>query len=56
MMTINNFFVKRNIQLNSRYYENMDAYEKTVDKLKRGDVIGIRGMPGIISYFLSLFY
>ncbi|XP_005110695.1 lysine--tRNA ligase [Aplysia californica] len=38
--------VKIQVMANAKYYESVEAFEKTIEKLKRGDVIGIRGKPG----------
>jgi len=38
--------VKIQVMANAKHYESMEGFEKTIEKLKRGDVIGIKGKPG----------
>ncbi|CAL1532306.1 unnamed protein product [Lymnaea stagnalis] len=38
--------VKIQVMANAKYYESPEAYEKMIDKIKRGDIVGIKGKPG----------
>lgn len=39
-----------------RYYSSDDEYEKVIEKVKRGDMIGVRGKPGrLLLYLLGVF-
>ncbi|XP_059140639.1 lysine--tRNA ligase-like isoform X2 [Physella acuta] len=38
--------VKIQIMANAKYYESPEAYEKMVEKIKRGDIVGVKGKPG----------
>lgn len=36
---------KLQVMANAKFYESVEAYTAMIDKLRRGDIIGIRGMP-----------
>lgn len=38
--------VKIQIMANAKYYESEDEFAKMLEKVKRGDIIGVEGMPG----------
>lgn len=38
--------VKIQIMANARYYSSEDEFAKMVEKIKRGDIVGVEGMPG----------
>jgi len=38
--------VKIQVMANAKHYESQEEFDKMIEKLKRGDVIGIRGKPG----------
>ncbi|XP_075241316.1 lysine--tRNA ligase-like [Convolutriloba macropyga] len=38
--------VKIQIMANEKYYESGDDFEKDIDTLHRGDIVGVRGHPG----------
>ncbi|XP_025115019.1 lysine--tRNA ligase-like isoform X1 [Pomacea canaliculata] len=37
--------VKIQVMANAKYYSSDDEYEKVIEKVKRGDMIGVRGKP-----------
>lgn len=37
--------VKLQVMANSKFYHNEMAFESDVDKLRRGDIVGINGFP-----------
>ncbi|CAG5124790.1 unnamed protein product [Candidula unifasciata] len=38
--------VKIQVMANAKYYESPAAFDEIVDRLRRGDIIGVRGKPG----------
>ncbi|GFR91743.1 lysine--tRNA ligase [Elysia marginata] len=36
---------KLQVMANAKFYESIEAYNTMIDKLRRGDIIGIKGMP-----------
>ncbi|BFZ19621.1 hypothetical protein BsWGS_22660 [Bradybaena similaris] len=38
--------VKIQVMANAKYYESPEAFDEIVDRLRRGDIIGVRGKPG----------
>jgi lysyl-tRNA synthetase class 2 len=38
--------VKIQVMANARHYSSEEAFENAVDKIRRGDVLGVRGHPG----------
>ncbi|KAI8759267.1 lysine--tRNA ligase [Biomphalaria glabrata] len=38
--------VKIQVMANAKYYESQESYEKMVEKVKRGDIVGVKGKPG----------
>ena len=39
--------MKIQIMANEKYYESGDDFEKDIDTLHRGDIVGVRGHPGL---------
>uniref|UniRef100_A0A0B7AQE1 Lysine--tRNA ligase n=1 Tax=Arion vulgaris TaxID=1028688 RepID=A0A0B7AQE1_9EUPU len=38
--------VKIQVMANSKHYESPEAFDEIVDKLRRGDIVGVKGKPG----------